>query len=354
MIFNDYVIKINSQINELKRLEMLNNKLKDILKTHEEWTGNVFSVTYRELISSTKQNFSAESSSLVNRTKNHFTSIRESLIGIDFLEFGEILSNFNSLGDITLINITNQIVEEYKSNYKIIHSYKTTLNDSTRVNDYVECMNSIKKMVNLYDRFLFLGEYINEINKQLSSGIEDDCLEISLLNNKYEKETYSNVTNPIYVLYEKVCEIGNIDITKEELKIVRMETGSFFIKFVGNKNVLKLIANILESFHKTMIRNYTREGQRQNLVESTELFKEQFDLVKEMNDLGMDVGEHKEIAKETLVLLMKQSNILLSSSPDVRINKKVLSKSEDIKKALERNELKNLPFVDNEDEVVNK
>lgn len=73
-----------------------------------------------------------------------------------------------------------------------------------------------------------------------------------------------------------------------------------------------------------------------------------------MIDLGMNVEEHKEIARETLVLLMKQSNILLSSSPDVRINKKVLSKSEDIKKALQGNELKNLPFGDTEDEVVNK
>lgn len=132
-----------------------------------------------------------------------------------------------------------------------------------------------------------------------------------------------------------------------------METGSFFIKFIGNKNILKLIANILESFHKVIIRNYTREGQKQNLVESTDLFKEHFDMVKEMIDLGLNVDEHTEIAKETLVLLMKQSNILLSSSPDVRINKRVLSKSEDLKKALEHNEMRNLPCNDTDD-VVNK
>lgn len=53
-----------------------------------------------------------------------------------------------------------------------------------------------------------------------------------------------------------------------------------------------------------------------------------------MRKVGLDVSEHDEIAKETLALLMNQSNVLLSSSPDMRLNNKVLSKSEDIKKKL--------------------
>ena len=227
------------------------------------------------------------------------------------------------------------------------------MDDSNRVSNYAECINAIKVMNDIYDKFIFTIEYINNINEQLSLGNKEG-LEISLLNNRFEKETYLKVTDPIYLIYEKICEIGNVNLKEEPLQIVRMETGSFFIKFIGNKSILKLISSVLESIHKILIRNCTREGQKQNLVESTELFKEQFDIVKEMVELGMDVEEHKEIAKETLVLLMKQSNILLSSSPDVRINKKVLSKSEDIKKALEKNELKNLPFFDREDEIVNK
>ena len=59
-----------------------------------------------------------------------------------------------------------------------------------------------------------------------------------------------------------------------------------------------------------------------------------------MQALGLDVDEHNEIARETLGLLMKQSNILLSSSPDIRINERTLSKSADVKKLLEQNDYK--------------
>ena len=75
-------------------------------------------------------------------------------------------------------------------------------------------------------------------------------------------------------------------------------------------------------------------------MESTELFKQHLDIVKEMKELGLKVDEHEVIAKETLVLLMKQSNILLASSPDVRINEKILNKAEDIKKSLENSQYK--------------
>jgi hypothetical protein len=40
---------------------------------------------------------------------------------------------------------------------------------------------------------------------------------------------------------------------------------------------------------------------------------------------------------------MKQSNILISASPDIKINKKVLSKSEDFKKVLENKDFISLP-----------
>lgn len=124
------------------------------------------------------------------------------------------------------------------------------------------------------------------------------------------------------------------------------------MKFLGNKSILKVIGKILETSHNIIVRNFTRDGQRKNLVESTELFRAHFDLVKEMKELGLGVNEHEEIAKETLVLIMKQSNILLSSSPDVRINNKVLSKSNDMKKVLEKRVYNMLLEKESKEEII--
>lgn len=262
MTFNDYVINLNSQFEKLKELGMLRKQLQVVLNLHQSWVSSTFSITYKGLISSTRMSGAGgiEANGLIKTTKDHFSSVRENLIAIDFLEFGEILSNFNNATPETLKDRSCKIVKEYKDNYTIIHSYKTRLDDAYRINEYTNCINSIKAMNDIYDKFTFMVEYINDINKQLSFGSEDEGLEISLLNDRFEKETYSKVTDPIYLIYEKICEIGNIDLKEEPLQIIRMETGSFFIKFIGNKSILKLISSILESFHKIIIRNYTREG----------------------------------------------------------------------------------------------
>jgi len=229
MTFNDYVINLNLQFEELKKLEMLREKFQEIVELHQGWANTTFSATYSGVISSGYNNSSANANNLVSSTKNHFLSLREKLIALDFLEFGEILSNFNNVATETLKNRSYQIINKYKDNYKVIHSYKTCLDDEYRIREYVNCINAIKNMNEIYDEFLFMVSYINDMNKQLSLGGEEG-LEISLLNDRFEKETYLKVTDPIYLIYEKICEIGNLDLKAEPLQIVRMETGSFFYK----------------------------------------------------------------------------------------------------------------------------
>jgi len=151
------------------------------------------------------------------------------------------------------------------------------------------------------------------------------------------------VTEPIYIIYDKLCEIAHLTADKEPLKIVRMETGSFLVNFIGEKVILKIIGKILETAHNVYIRNYTSEGQKQNLVKSTDMVQKEFNVLKEMKECGLNVDEAMEISKETMTLIVKQSNILLSSSTDIRINKKVLSKSKDIKNLLESQKVISLP-----------
>lgn len=353
MIFNDYVEVLNLQKEQLDRLINIRSELQVILNNYDAWTQTNFEYLYKGLIGSNNSGYVSNCNTLVADTKRFFDNLRETLIGIDFIDFGDVLAKINELDNKLPCNSDNNLAKECKEIYKIIHDYMKLKSVNDRVIGFNNFIQSIRRMIYCINEFIFMIKTINEIQKGLNKGVEEEGLEIQLLNDFFDKETYSSVVDPIYKLYEKVAEIGNVNIKDDKLQIVRMETGSFFIKFIGNKSILKMISNIIESVHKIIIRNYTREGQRKNLVESTELFKEQFDIVKEMKELGMDVNEHEEVAKETLILLMKQSNILLSSSPDVRINKRVLSKSEEIKKVLKNNQFKVLESSDDtSDEVV--
>ena len=347
MLFNDYVRNLEGQNEELKKLEGIMIELNEILELEKCWKNQSFKYGYLGLIDNTRSSSPVSNSNkLSSDTVKYFHNLREKLIGIDFLEFGEILGEIKLLGNELLNAETNDLVETLKESYKIIHNYKKCIIENDRVDKYCECMDSIRLIIDTLNKFEFMYKYMNSINTELCNGIKEDGLEIQLLNHGITKDTYPHVVDSVCVIYEKLCEITNV---KEEIIIARVETGSLFAKFLGNKNILKLVAKVLNASHDIFVREYTREGQKKNLVESTELFKQQFDIVKEMESMGMDVSELKEISNETMVLIMKKSNLLLLTSSDIRINEKTLSKSEDVKKLLEKNEYKLLSVAEETD-----
>lgn len=346
MLFNDYVRSLNKQYQELIKLNGIIRELKQILVLEEQWNDSVFRSCYLKKIHNGYDSSSiSNAQNLCKNSEVYFNRLRESLISIDFLEFGEVLSNFKNEGIKELKTETDTLVNDLKALYSEVHMYRKFTEKDKRVDYYVNCIEAIRKMVEKYNRFINLVNNINSINNKLCESIEGEGLEIQLLNHGITKDTYPYVVNSVCTIYEKLCEITNV---KEEIIIARVETGSLFAKFLGNKNILKLVAKILNTSHDMFVREYTREGQKKNLVESTELFKQQFDIVKEMESMGMDVSGLKEISNETLVLIMKKSNLLLSTSPDIRINEKTLSKSEDVKKLLEANDYKLLTVTKDE------
>ncbi|MFR0018679.1 MAG: hypothetical protein ACLRU3_01860 [Paraclostridium sp.] len=347
MLFNDFVRNLEKQYEELNKLESIITDFNEILDLEKDWIGKSFKYGYLGLISHTRSSSSTSSANQLSiDTVNYFNTLREKLICIDFLEFGTTLGKINIIGDELLSEETDEMVMSLKNSYKTIHEYKKYTDDSDRVNKYCESMDAIRLMVSTFKKFKYTVNYIKSINNKLCNEFEGEGLEIQLLNHGISKDTYSKVVDPVYVIYDKLCEIANI---KEELVIARVETGSLFAKFAGNASILKLAAKILGTSHDIMVSNFTRNGQKNNLVQSTNLLKEHIDIIKEMESMGLDVSEQKEIADETLVLIMKQSSILLTASPDIRINEKTLSKSEDMKKLLAKQDYKLLAVATEED-----
>ncbi|MCU9815821.1 hypothetical protein [Paraclostridium sp. AKS73] len=347
MLFNDFVRNLDEQYEELNKLEDIIADFNEILDLEKDWIEKCFKFGYLGLIDQARSSSPTSSANkLAADTVNYFNILREKLICIDFLEFGATLGKINIIGDELLSKETDEMVMSLKKSYKTIHEYKKYRDDNDRVDKYCESMDAIRLTVSTFNKFKYTVNYIKSINNKLCNEFEGEGLEIQLLNHGISKDTYSKVVDPVYVIYDKLCEIANI---KEELVIARVETGSLFAKFAGNASILKLVEKIIGTVHDIGVRNLTREGKKKNLVESTDLFKDHFNILKEMESMGMDVSEPKEIANETLVILMKQSNILLTASPDIRINEKTLSKSEDVKKLLAKQDYKLLAVATEED-----
>lgn len=349
MLFKDYVTSINNQYVELVKLEEIVKELEYVLKVDAEFSSQAFKFGYGDLINPNKNSsYNSNSIALTTISKNTFIKIRETLIGIDFMEFGEILLEFKNAGIDMMSDQTEALISDFKASYQIIHNYRKHTDDKERIENYSTCINSIRNMIEVFNKFIYIVNYVKSINEKLCESIEGEGLEIQLLDYKLSNGNFDTVVDPVYVIYDKLCEIANV---KEELVIARVETGSFFAKFMGNASILKLLAKILGTAHDILVRNFTREGKKKNLAESTELLGQQINILKEMKDMGFDVDKHSEIARETLGLLMKQSNILLSSSPDIIVNERILSKSEDFKKLIQNEDCKLLVITEDTEEM---
>lgn len=349
MLFKDYVTSLSNQNEKLSKMHDIIDELEEVIKLDEYFRGQAFKYGYLGLTSSNmSSSYISNGQSFTNISRTTYTKIRETLIGIDFMEFGEILSNFGIAGIDTMDDKIGSLINDFKQSYKIIHNYRKQTVDQAITANYIECINAIKNMIYIFNKFEYLVDNIKFINEKLCESIEGDGLEIQLLDYKLTNGNFDTVIDPVYIIYDKLCEIANV---KEELVIARVETGSFFAKFLGNASILKLLAKILGTVHDIGVRNFTREGKKKNIAESTELLSQQINILKEMKDMGFDVSEHEEIARETIGMIIKQSNILLSSSPDIIINEKTLSKSQDFKRLISNENYKLLAVTEDVEEM---
>lgn len=150
MIFNDYVEILNNQLQVIRRLDSIIRELESILCLKNEWERKMFSYSFNKLISSTyNTNGQANANELIDVTCTYHKELREKLISIDFMEFGEILSEFKNEGGEILSEESDFLTNEFKSSYKIIHEYKK-FTDSNDITDYyTKCINAINSIVKI-------------------------------------------------------------------------------------------------------------------------------------------------------------------------------------------------------------
>lgn len=346
MLFNDYAKGLKKQYTQLSRLDMIIYELRDILNFEENFLKEAFKNSYLGLLRQNNNNFISQAGFLSDYSEDIIKKTQHRLISIDFTDFAFALSDFKNTPEFNYILDNENLFNKFMSYYKTIHKFKRLTSKASIADGYFDCMDAIKNMIRLYDEFKLTSNYVNELNTMLCKGYSEEGLEIQLLNSTFDKDSYNKVVYPVYDIYYKLCEIAGV---KDEISILRIESGSLFAKFSGNIDIFKLTVKIIDSAHDLCIRKFTQKGKKQNIAESVELFGKQIEIMKTLKDLGFDVNEHEEIANETLGLLLKKSNILLSSSPDIKINNKILSKSDSVKKLLEQENLKQLAATINDD-----
>ncbi|MPQ32425.1 hypothetical protein E4V42_13385 [Clostridium estertheticum] len=329
MIFNDIVDENNEKEVALHELDEIIVGFRKAITLHYSWCDSTFNQLYiGGLSAQSAANISAA-------TQNMGSSFRDLLIDIDFSSLKMVLKDLKTLEKDSLL--TEDFATQIMDGYKIIHAFQGIKEKQLFAREYIKVVQSIIKILHEYDKIIDSVRHINSINQTLSHGYDsnsEEILSLRFLDENYEitevAETFKNLDN----IYEKLCLVAGLSVSEQPLKFVRLESGSLAILAKGFGVILKVIDKFINYIFDYQTKNCTLQGKKNNMAESIDIIQKEFDLTKEFQESGFDMEEELKIERETFGFIIKETNTLLTAHPDIKINGKTLSRSQENKKLI--------------------
>lgn len=321
MIFNDYVIQLSEKKLQLDKLETIIEKFKECLELEEKWTGEVFNYTYSRVIDSSRtSNGPSNAVELCSKTNTYFTDLRNCIIEIDYVEFGEILSELQqNIGDGFKEEIV-KIISDFKKDYKEIHSYIILQDIDSRVEKYEEFIKSIRNIIYNYESLKDTISFVENINNNLTNNNINNDLKLRLMNNNNDIDELLENLTIIKSIYTKIQDgVFNENI---KLKYDRIESGSLFLLLSGAATIFAIMKPMLEFGYKVYSEQFSPMAKMNLLEKEVKVRGEYFRLIKEVAEMNGKTIENNDETQNLLVNLEEDIKKLYSKNPFILIDDK--------------------------------
>jgi hypothetical protein len=112
------------------------------------------------------------------------------------------------------------------------------------------------------------------------------------------------------------------------LQVIKIESGSLWIKLFGESKVITLLTSLIESAAKFFYRNFTNEGKITSLPRNVEAIEAILSLTKKLEAEGIDTSATKDNLQKAAVKISAQLNELLLKEPSIEVDGKKYSVAE--------------------------
>jgi hypothetical protein len=123
-------------------------------------------------------------------------------------------------------------------------------------------------------------------------------------------------------LYNEICRLLNVSTSQFPLRLVKLETGSWWIKVFGESKVITAIIGFAEKSVSWFHQNYTVDGKISKIPKDLEVIDRMLELSKSLEENGIDATVLKNNLQHSAIVLSEQLNKLLVGEPNVKINEK--------------------------------
>lgn len=130
-------------------------------------------------------------------------------------------------------------------------------------------------------------------------------------------------------LYSEVCTLLNISTSEYPMKVIRAEYGSLWLRLFGESKVITLLTTMIESGVSYLHRTFTNEGKVEAIPKKVSAVEEILQLSVKLEEAGIDTVAMKENIQKSAVIISRELNTLLLREPNVTINGKTYSVSQE-------------------------
>jgi hypothetical protein len=153
---------------------------------------------------------------------------------------------------------------------------------------------------------------------------ETSCVSLTLETGP-KLSTFLAKLNALQSLYSELCMIAHVSEVEHPLKVVRIESGSLWVKVFGETKIIGAIAGLMEATVRYLHRQYTNEGKIASVPRRIEALESAIQFSTKLSSIGVDTSEINEQLRKSGVAVAQNLAKLLEDQSTVEINQQAFS-----------------------------
>jgi len=138
----------------------------------------------------------------------------------------------------------------------------------------------------------------------------------------------------LYNIYCEYCELLRVSTAEHPIRIGKIESGSLWVRVLGEPDVLKFISSSLKAVASFAYRNYTAEGRIESIPKKLEVIEGLLKLSDELRRRGIDDAQMSDELERAAVALARHFNCLIEGQKSICINGEDISPKSELERAL--------------------
>ena len=260
----------------------------------------------------------------LNAVVNHIRIQGPGSLYIQLNDLERQLRLINTHSELAEVHIENPVKVLVDATKMVFHAYDEFIKESTPSRT-VRLMEVASSFITVTS---FAREFLVDLRSMLipPAEVSPDEREVSMfLSGITDFSEVLTKLRAVQEIYDELSQLFEVSTSQHPLRVIKLETGSLWLRLVGESRVIGLLISLVERSVSFMHRNYTDEGKLASLPRQVEAAEAILRLSEQLEAANCDTSRMKENLEKSAVIISQRLNDLLVREPRVVINGKEFS-----------------------------